>query len=136
MLTSELPEHCPCGGWPGDLGDPIPEMPGYYNHNVVTHKVDHSGRFWTVVADLPRIKTEAERIAEKAIKDRARKRWAEADRVWRRLWNSPNEAFQKLVMLHQPTLSEYDKLRCSFCVNEWGQSATHHRLCLLLRTTG
>jgi hypothetical protein len=117
MLIPPTPDECPCGRG----GEHLPEDSTLYNHQYVTHRVGLASDGWAVCADLPRMQSQAEKAAAKASHDRARKRWTEADRVWRRLWNSPNEAFQKLVMLHQPRLSERDHLGCSFCANEWGQ---------------
>lgn len=119
-MTPPLPEHCPCGGWPGDPGVQIPELPDHYNHAVVTHKVERSGKSWAPVADLPRIETEAEAAAKQAVRDHARAQWTAADNDWRhaRRWTRP-KALRALVILHRPTLSNYDTVDCSFCPGEF-----------------
>jgi hypothetical protein len=116
MLIPPTPDECPCGRG----GEHLPEDSTLYNHQYVTHRVALASNGWAVCADLPRMQSQAEKAAAKVAHDRARRRWAQADREWRRLLTSPSEAFHDLVVMHRPALSEQDFLGCTFCSDEFG----------------
>jgi hypothetical protein len=121
MLTPELPEHCPCGGWPSDPGEPIPEIPGLYNHRVLTHPVAFVNGEWVATADLPRIKTTAERAAETDAEEKGAERLTNARKSWEAArTTSTNAALNRLIEMHEPLMNGRYDLYCNQCWDEGG----------------
>jgi hypothetical protein len=111
MVTPEPPDDCPCGRG----GEHLPEDPMLYNHQYVTHRVRLSGEVWAVEADLPRVQSVAEKMAAKAIEDRAKARMEESSERWKAMLNVTQGPLHDLIEMHGPILTGYNEILCEQC---------------------